>query len=363
MNNQLEGKPKGDVVANLSTNGKPAVMWGLKIRTSSALIAMAMVLACGNVFEMAQNEPLGDVARRLRAESDQEARQRKSVDVYQGHLTFKVIPKFVDAQKKLINGMEVQVRKSSPNAYRYAFTLKCGEWNKEVPGNIKGSVDSQEEKTNSFDLPLPCNWRDASLDQLREAEGLEGPDPKPSKVPGIDDAELARQEKAREVVPANSVSELQRRVDEACKTQSVGELATGPVSSVGDQMVACAKARDEMNSALRVEEEGQSKARAEALNEPIPGGGVTVRLTGTAGLPFSGQCYYSNSAGTVSKSYDDVIPFQLTVENVDTVNCSFISKSDFRHDLKLEIIKNGKILGESDTDAPYGLVSVARDVN
>lgn len=42
---------------------------------------------------------------------------------------------------------------------------------------------------------------------------------------------------------------------------------------------------------------------------------------------------------------------------------SFVSKSDFHHGLKLEIIKDGRVIGESDTDAPYGVVGVARDVN
>ena len=54
-----------------------------------------------------------------------------------------------------------------------------------------------------------------------------------------------------------------------------------------------------------------------------------------------------------------MLPFQVTVENVDTVNCSFISKSDFRHDMKLEILKDGRVIGESDTNAPYDLVSFA----
>lgn len=370
MNNQLKRTlPPREAITTTKKDKSwfPLIRWGRSMKTISALLALAMALGCGSMFAgMAQQESLGDVARRIRAQNEQKARQWKSVDVYQGRLTFKAIPKFADAQKLLINSMEVQIRNSSPKGYRYAFTVKCGEWSKAVSGNIKGTTDSQGEKTNSFDLPAPCNWRDASLDQLREGEGLEGPEPKPSKVPGIDDAELARQSKMETVVentPRNSISDLQKRVDEACKRQTVGELATEPVSSVGDHMVACAKARDDMNSALRAEEEAQDKARAEALKQPVPSGGITVRLTGTTGLHFSGDCSYSNRAGTVSKSYDEVLPFQVTVENVDTVNCSFISKSDFRHDLKLEIIKDGKVIGESDTDAPYGLVSVARDVD
>jgi len=103
--------------------------------------------------------------------------------------------------------------------------------------------------------------------------------------------------------------------------------------------------------------------RAETMTRPVPNGVVVVRLTGTTGLPFTGTCSISNRSGTSSKSYDDVLPFQMTVENVDSVNCNFISKSDFRHDMKLEILKNGNVIGEANTDAPYGLVGVARDLN
>lgn len=99
------------------------------------------------------------------------------------------------------------------------------------------------------------------------------------------------------------------------------------------------------------------------MNRPAPSGSVVVRLAGTARLPFKGNCSFSNRAGTNSKSYEDDLPLQITGENVATVNCSFISKSDFRHDLKLEIIKDGKVIGESDTDAPYSVVSVLPDLN
>jgi hypothetical protein len=184
-------------------------------------------------------------------------------------------------------------------------------------------------------------------------------------VPGIDDTELARRAKVQKVLedpPAFSIPDLQRRVDEACKQQSLADLATAPVSAIGDHMTACAKANDNLAAALRVQGVTEAKARTEAMNKPAPSG-VVVRLTGTTGLPFTGNCSFSNRAGTNSKSYDDVLPFQVTGENVDTVNCSFISKSDFRHDMKLEILKDGKVIGESDTDAPYGVVSILRELN
>ncbi len=128
-------------------------------------------------------------------------------------------------------------------------------------------------------------------------------------------------------------------------------------------MTACVKAYDDLEAAMKAKAEVQNKEKAEALNQPVPKGSIVIRVTGTTALPFSGTCSISNRAGTASKSYDEVVPFQVTVDNVDNVNCSFISKSDFRNDLKLEIVKDGRVIGESHTDAPYGVVGVARDVN
>jgi hypothetical protein len=313
-------------------------------------------------------ESLADAARRVRAEKEQRVRQHKTVDVYKGFLNFKAIPKFSDTQRQLVSRMEIQILNSSTLGYRYALTAKCGEWSKELSGNIESSPHPpySREKTISLDLPSPCGWSYASLENVREAEGLEGPEPQPSKVPGIDDAELARRAKIQEAfeeAPRISISELQRRVDEACKRQSLADLATAPVSGIGDHMTACAKAQDDLAAALRVQGETQAKARTEAMNKPAPSGVVLVRLTGTTGLPFTGNCSISNRAGGNSKSYDDVLPFEVTVANADSVNCSFSSKSDFRYDLKLEILKDGRVIGESDTNAPYGLVSVYRDIN
>lgn len=165
--------------------------------------------------------------------------------------------------------------------------------------------------------------------------------------------------------PRPSVSGLQARANEACKQQSLGDLATARVSDIANHLTACVKATDDLAAALRAqgETEAKAKARTLAMNRPAPSGSVVVRLAGTARLPFKGNCSLSNRAGTNSKSYEDDLPLQITGENVAIVNCSFISKSDFRHDLKLEITKDGKVIGESDTDAPYSVVGVLRDLN
>ena len=341
----------------------------MSISPTRAPFAVVITLACCSAFGgPVPQESLADAAKRVRAEKEQKARQHKTVDVYRGFLNFKAIPKFSDVQKQVISAIEIQVLNSSTLGYRYVLTAKCGEWSKELAGNIESSPNPpySKEKRIQLDLPSPCSWSDASLEQVREAEGLEGPEPQPPKVPGIDDAELARRakiQKASEDAPRISISELQARVNEACKRQSSGDLATAPVSDIGDHMTACVKANDDLAAALRAQGETEAKATTEGMNRPARSGTVVVRLTGTAGLPFTGNCSFSNRAGTNSKSYDDVLPFQITGENVDTVNCSFISKSDFRHALKLEILKDGKVVGESDTDAPYGVVSVLRELN
>lgn len=261
--------------------------------------------------------------------------------------------------------MEIFVQNSSRRDYRYVFTAKCGEWSKKISANIKGSVAVVMRTTIPVDVPSFCLWSTASLEDFREAEGLEGPEPQPSKVPGIDDAELARQATVQRVVEYNpkvSILDLQRRMDEACKQPPVGELMTAPVSSLGDRMTACVKASDDLVAALRVLGEAQNRAKAEALTEPVPSRVVAIRLTGTPGLSFRGDCLVSNDAGSTSKIYEGSVPFQLTIENTDFVSCTVASNSSFGT-LKLEIVKDGNVIGESDTQAPYGIVSVSRKVN
>jgi tetratricopeptide (TPR) repeat protein len=310
---------------------------------------------------------VADMARQIRVRKEQKSRQERSIDVYEGRLTFRASPKFADVPKQLVSEVEIFVRNSSPRDYRYIFTAKCGEWRRTVSSNIKGSSPGASVQSSILiDVSPPCDWGTTSLEDFKEAEGLAGGEPQPSKVPGVDDAELARRAKIQEVIedsPRISISELQRRVDEACKPQPLAGLATAPVSDIGDHMTGCVKANDDLAAALRVQGGTQAKARTETMNKPAARGVVVVRLTGTTGLPFTGTCSFSNRGGTNSKSYDDVLPFQVTGESVDTVNCSFISKSDFRHDMKLEILKDGQVIGESDTNAPYGLVSVVRDIN
>lgn len=334
-------------------------------------------------------ESLADAARRMRAWKDcaekiDIAGNRlgeqlvKRVEVESGHLTVATLPPgFATSNSLLVSRLDIYLYNRSPIKHGYTLMVRCGKWSKTVTDSVAPSEAAQPgqglgKPSFSFDVSPTCNLNDVALD-LSSPEAIKGipEQTSTSVVPGVSDEEMAQRLRSLQgstttTAPGavgNSISDLQRRVDEACKGQSVGELANAPTSRIGENMTACAKAYDDLTAALKVQGEAQNKARTEALNHPVPSGVLVVRLTGTEGLPFSGTCYYSNRAGTTSKTYDEVLPFQATIENVDSVNCSFISKSDFHHDLKLEIVKDGKVIGESDTDAPYGLVGVTRDVN
>lgn len=182
-------------------------------------------LLCWVSTGMAQQESLGDLAKRVQTEKAQKTRQEKSIDVWEGRLTFRAAPRFIEAQRTLVNRTEINIRNSSARAYRFVFVVKCGDWSKSILGNIESSSGPPSEKAIPVDLASPCKWSDLSLEQIREAEGLEGLEPQPSKVLGIDDAELARQATVQRVVevpsPANSFeSALDRAIDVLTSTNA-----------------------------------------------------------------------------------------------------------------------------------------------
>lgn len=292
----------------------------------------------------------------------------KKVDVYNGRLAFAVVPKLSEAPPRLVERMDIYARSSSPVGYRYILTARCGIWNKTVSGSIEGSsrtnaTQALGDPTYSLQVSPPCNIEDASLDEVKEAQGTKGPPPLPPIRPGIDDVEYARRLKALEGTSGNQIdSSLQKKVDDACRKRSVSELANAPTKQIGDDMTACAKAYEELQSAIESKGKAEERTKAQGLDQAVPQGSITIQLTGTSGLPFSGDCFFANHSGSISKSFDSSIPFQATFTGVENVNCSFIKKSTYGA-LKLEVVKDGKVIGESDTDASYGLVSVSRDLN
>ncbi len=185
----------------------------------------------GKASTAARPPSLAEVARQARALKEQRAQQEKSIDVYEGRLTLKATPKFEDTQNRLINQMEIFVRNSSRRNYRYVFTAKCGDWSKKLSANIKGSSDGTTQASILVDVPATCDWSTAVLSDFREAEGLDGPEARPSKVPGIDDAELARQS----AVQRQRIVETYSPADSVSAAKATGAAAGQP--SIDDSQV------------------------------------------------------------------------------------------------------------------------------
>jgi len=190
----------------------------------------------------------------------------KEVDVYQGQLFVAAVPSFADPSKQLIDRMRVFVRNSSPRGYRFLFAVRCGEWSKSVSGSIEGvRPEAQVLKVKqdfSFDVSPRCKLTESSMEEIKEAEGISGPEPTSSQLPGVDDAELVRRLKALKGRTASQEGASSwKNVDEACKQPSVAELANAPTSTIGKNMTACIKAADEAIAAM-------SATKAEAdINE------------------------------------------------------------------------------------------------
>lgn len=84
----------------------------------------------------------------------------------------------------------------------------------------------------------------------------------------------------------------------------------------------------------------------------------TIKVSGTSGLSFSGAYMTVTSDGeSVSKSVDGTVPAQYTTTG-DIVSVSF-QKQVESGTLKVEILKDGKVIKSSDTTAAYGVVMVA----
>lgn len=84
----------------------------------------------------------------------------------------------------------------------------------------------------------------------------------------------------------------------------------------------------------------------------------TIRVSGTTALKFSGS-YMTVTAGgsSTSKSVEGTVPAEYNVSG-SIVSCSFQKQSEGGN-LKVEIIKGGKVVSESETSAAYGVVSAA----
>lgn len=84
----------------------------------------------------------------------------------------------------------------------------------------------------------------------------------------------------------------------------------------------------------------------------------TIRITGSAGLPFSGAYMLVATTGNnLSKSVDGKVPETFSLRGT-LVSCSFQKKFE-SGTLRIEILKDGVAVSQSDTSAAYGVVSLA----
>lgn len=84
----------------------------------------------------------------------------------------------------------------------------------------------------------------------------------------------------------------------------------------------------------------------------------TVKLTGTRGLQFSGNCLVTESfAGGGSRSLEGEVPATYRFRG-RLISCAF-SKLTEHGTLTLSIASEGRTLQESSTSAPYGMASAS----
>ena len=102
---------------------------------------------------------------------------------------------------------------------------------------------------------------------------------------------------------------------------------------------------------------GTSESPAPSLSSDTE---FQIKISGTAGLPFSGSYMVVTSGGqSVSKSVDGSVPTQYSVEGM-MVSVAFQKQTE-DGTLKVEILREGNVVNSSDTTAAYGVVSVATD--
>jgi len=84
----------------------------------------------------------------------------------------------------------------------------------------------------------------------------------------------------------------------------------------------------------------------------------TVKLSGTPGMQVNGAYMVTTPSGaSTSKSIEVTLPHEFKAKgNIISVN---FQKHSEKGQLKLEVIKDGKVISKSDTSAAYGIVSAA----
>jgi hypothetical protein len=85
----------------------------------------------------------------------------------------------------------------------------------------------------------------------------------------------------------------------------------------------------------------------------------TIELSGTKGVAFNGTLGFTNPDGTYSsKSVEGALPATFTGEG-SLASCNFQKQSE-EGTLRLTLHRNGNIIGEEETTAAYGVLTLVK---
>ncbi len=206
---------------------------------------------CDSLKNPVPGESSADAARRNKAwgnclEKVESAYERvldrlsTRVDVDNGHLAAGVVPRLVTSQSVLVNRMDIYVRNHSPMRHQYTLTVRCGPWSRVLSASVDASDASQThhglgEPAFSVDVTPPCDLNSIGLEfsPIEKTKGTTQPK-SASLVPGVSEEQMAQRLRSlqgsattkAQGAAGNSISDLQRRVDEAYRRQPLGELAS-----------------------------------------------------------------------------------------------------------------------------------------
>jgi hypothetical protein len=165
-----------------------------------------------------------------------------------------------------------------------------------------------------------------------------------AKRMGEDDKSWVDRAMAAQTTPSDSVAAAQYDVDKACNYG---------VSAKPAEVLECAKAEGKLATALRSQTTTQGLITQSAPARPSD---YVVSLWGTTGLAVTGTCSFAGKA----TSFDDVLPAEHTVAGGRGVLCSFVKKY-VQGTLRMQIIQNGVVRDQAETEASYGTVSLSVD--
>ena len=84
----------------------------------------------------------------------------------------------------------------------------------------------------------------------------------------------------------------------------------------------------------------------------------TIRIAGTDGLKFSGSYMQVGSSGSSeSQSIEGTVPAEYTIKGA--IASVVFQKKERNGTLRVEIVRDGKVVKSAETSAEYGVVSIA----